>query len=172
MRRCLFIFFICIGINACKTQQLKVVFLNEKEIAEVKVNSACRNSSIYPIKNEEELKNEIHNAVILSIKKMKFKTNSDVGKSTLKTNKVEYIINESCQISNKNQVYSFEIQQKISVENIVTKEIYVFESDTLLNNQQLNSNQLAAPKVDLMKFIFLLTENNYKQAKRQFSTKK
>ncbi len=52
--------------------------MNEKEIAEVKVNSACRNSSIYPMTNEDELKNEIHNAVVSSIKKMKFKTNGDI----------------------------------------------------------------------------------------------
>ena len=103
---------------------------------------------------------------------MKFKTNSDARKSTLKTNKVEYIINESCQKNDNNQMYSFKIQQKISIENIVTNEIYVFESDTLVNNQQLNSSPLASKKVDLMKFIFPLTKNNYKQAKRQFSTKK
>lgn len=168
----LFICFICHAITSCKTQQLKVVFFEEKEMADVKVNSACRNSSVFPLTNEDELKNEIHNSVVSSIKKMKFKTNSDARKSTLKTNKVEYIINESCQKNDNNQMYSFKIQQKISIENIVTNEIYVFESDTLVNNQQLNSSPLASKKVDFMKFIFPLTKNNYKQAKRQFSTKK
>lgn len=157
---------------SCKTQKLKLVFFEEKELVEVKINSGCRNSSVSPLTNEDELKNYIHNSAMASIKKLKLRTNKEIEKSTLKTNKIEYIINETCQTSNNNQVYSYKIQQKLSIQNIASKEIFIFESDTLINNQQLLPNQLAVKKVDIAKFISPLTESNYVKAKNYFKQKK
>lgn len=168
----MFIGFITAIVYSCKTQKLKVVFSQDKEVVEVRVNSGCRNSSVFPIVNEEELKNDIHNSVAATIKKVKFKTNKDVNKATLKTSKVEYVINETCQSNGSNQIFSYKIYQKVSVENIATKEIFIFESDTLVNNQQLLPNQLAVKKVDIAKFIGPLTESNYVKAKYYFKQKK
>ena len=55
---------------ALQNTTIKFVFLNEKEIAQLEFNSACSKSFIYPITNEYELKNEIYNALLSSIKKM------------------------------------------------------------------------------------------------------
>ena len=170
--KCIIVILLFVSSYSCKTQQLKLVFLEEKELVEVEINSGCRNSGVSPIVNEEELKNAIHNSAIASIKKLKLRTNKEIQKSTLKTNKIEYIINETCLTSNNNQVYSYKIRQVLSIENILSKEIFIFESDTLINNQQLNTNQLAVKKVDIAKYISPLTESNYMKAKNYFRQKK
>ena len=51
----MFIGFITAIVYSCKTQKLKVVFSQDKEVVVVTVNSGCRNSNVFPIVNEEEL---------------------------------------------------------------------------------------------------------------------
>jgi len=52
-----FLFFLTTTLLCCKTAKKKLVVFEEKETIEIKVNSACRNSTITPLKNETELKN-------------------------------------------------------------------------------------------------------------------
>lgn len=168
----LYPFFVLLMVfNSCKTNN-KVVFLKEKAEVFVKVNSACRNSAILPLENETQLKNNMQSYSDVSMKRMKFKTNKEIDRSTHKLNKIELVINETCQTRSDNNPPSIKLQQKLIFENLSTKELLNFETDTIINDQILNPDQVALKKVNYQDYILVLTERNYKKAFNSFNKKK
>jgi hypothetical protein len=150
-----------------------MVLLEEKSPeGSVKVNSACRNSIILPLENEAGLKNNLELYSTASIKKLKFKTNAKPDKATYRLIKTELIINESCLAKSDNNPPSIRLQQKIIFENLKTLELIDIESDTLINNQNLNPGQIARPKANYQNYIAPLTEKNFKKAHNFFYKRK
>jgi hypothetical protein len=146
--------------------------LEEKPEIELKVNSACRNSSILPLENEAQIKSNTASFSAASIKKMKFKTSKTLEKATSKVKKIELTINESCQAKTDNASSSLKIQQKIVFENTKTGELVDFETDTIINNQKLDPAKIAEKKINYQDYILSLTQINFKKASRFFNQKK
>ena len=175
MRRIRFVTIVVITclVAGCKTAATKIVLFDDKAEVVFSVNSACRNSAILPLENESVLKSSVQSYAANAIKKQKFKTNSSLDRSTCRISKIEMIITETCQAAKPDgNPPSLKLQQKLSLENTVTKQLYSFETDTIINNQKLNPGQLAVKKVDYEVCFQPLTDRNFKKAKAFFSQKK
>ncbi len=160
-------------IVCCKTTGTKIVLFDDQAEVVFSVNSACRNSTLLPLENETGLKSSVQSYTANAIKKQKFKTNPSLDRSTYRISKIEMIITETCQAAKPDgNPPSLKLQQKLSLENTVTKQLYSFETDTIINNQKLNPGQLAVKKVDYQAYFQPLTDRNFKKAKAFFSQKK
>lgn len=168
----LIFFFLLIGCIGCKTNGTKLILLEEKSTVEVKLNSACRASVILPINDEELLKKNIQMYADAGIKKMKLKTNSSADKATCRIKNIELVITESCPTKLDGNAASLKLHQKLILEQLKTKELLVFEVDSVINNQKLTPNQLAVKKVDYQSYIPPLTERNLSKLKDFYKKKK
>jgi len=102
---------------------------------------------------------------------MKFKTSNKLTKATHKISKIEFTITESCQTKSDNNPPPIKLKEKLILENLTTKEIIYFETDTLINQQILSSKQLAPKEANFLPYILPLTQKNYSKAKEFFKRK-
>ncbi|MCW3086473.1 MAG: hypothetical protein JWP12_3839 [Bacteroidetes bacterium] len=175
MRRIPFVIVVAIVLMVvcCKTGGTSIVLFEDKAEVKFTVNSACRNSAILPLANETGLKSNVQSYAASAIKNLKFKTNSSLEKSTCRISRIEMIITETCEAAKPDgNPPSLKLKQKLSLENTVTKQVYSFETDTIINNQKLNPGQLAVKKVNYEAYFQPLTDRNFKKAKTFFSKKK
>jgi len=159
-------------LGGCKAAGTKMIMLEASPEVEVTVNSACRNSAILPLKDEAGLKSALRSHSSAAMKRLKLKTTAKEAKSTFSTTKIELGIYETCQEKSDKNPPPVRLHEKLTLQHTKTKELYVFEMDTLINNQKLNPNQLAVPKVDYESYLLPLTQLAYQKAKIFFSRKK
>ncbi|MCW3104000.1 MAG: hypothetical protein JWO09_2440 [Bacteroidetes bacterium] len=159
-------------LAGCKAAGTKMIMLEASPEVEVTVNSACRNSAILPLKDEAGLKSALRSHSSAAMKRLKLKTTAKEAKSTFTTTKIELAIYETCQGKSDNNPPPVRLHEKLTLQHTKTKEMYVFEMDTLINNQKLNPNQLAVPKVDYEAYLLPVTQLAYQKAKTFFSRKK
>jgi hypothetical protein len=155
-----------ITLNSCSTTKNRLIIFDEQLVTEVKVNSACRNSSVLPLKNEDELKEAIRTGSAQSVKELKLSISREIEKSTHKIYKIDFIIYEICAAGKENAVHSFRLEEELVLKNIHTGDLLSFKSDTLINNQALSVNRQLAPRqIKFTDYIPVLTNKNYLKAK-------
>jgi len=160
-------------IVCCKIAGTGIVLFANKAEVELTVNSACRNSAILPFENENGMKSNIQSYAASAVKNLKFKTNQTLDKSNCRISKIELIITETCTaVKPDGNPPALKLQEKLSLENTITKQLYSFEADTIINDQKLVPGQLAAKKVNYQPYLQLLTERAFKNAKAFFYKKK
>lgn len=172
MRNNFLLFLTLLSATACKTaQHAGTVVSDEKPAVEIIANAGCRNSSIFPVEDEESLKSSLQAYSAGALQTLKFKTGKTEKGATCKLSMIRLTLNETCP-PDANTAPAIKLQEVTTFETLSDKKMYTFEADTLISNQQLKPSQLSLRKPDYKPYLQPLTERNLKKAKAFFNTKK
>lgn len=158
-----------LAVFSCKTaEKSSLVLYNKENNINIVVRSSCKISSIAP--NEPGLKDQITKESQEAFAKLKLKGSSSLEKSNYRISKTELVITERCGVAATNGKPFVGLQQILLLENIASKQLIEFKSDTVLVDQQSlgQPSTLVPKKITLEPYITGLTDKNYLQVKTYF----
>lgn len=162
-----------LGVLAgCKATGTKMIVMEAKPEVQITVNTACRNSAVSPLQNEDALKAALQDHSTTAIKRLKLRSTGKEEKSTFRIMKIELTLNETCQGKADNNLPPLRLHEKLILQHTKTMALYSFETDTLINNRQLSPGQLSVPKAGFESYLLPVTQVTWQKAKDFFREKK
>jgi hypothetical protein len=156
--------------SSCKpVEKSSLVLYSVQSPVTIEVSSSCRTSSVSLAQDEAILKEKINESSRQSLAKLKIKESSSPGKSNYRISKTELVITERCGTIAGSRPF-IGLRQVLVLENILSKQLVEFSSDTVVVEQQSlgKPDALAGQKVKLEPYVLPLTEKNFIKAKAYF----